>query len=430
LSAIVVMMDEVHPNLYHDISKEALKTKVDSIISTVRDSMTRKEAWSKFAAVTGAIDEGHTSLSWPQEFSSPAAAYFPVFLKAFDGRGFIVRLDASAEHAFLEGDRIVSINGRSAKELLQQFTPFVGGLPEWKELMVAIQLRLYLNISGMRSPFTVEYFRDGDRHTAVVTEQKSAELTEKVREFRKLNPSVNYSYVVTNDRIGYLNFRSMNNYERFSSFIDSVFTTIENEKVDGLIVDLRQNSGGNSELGDKLLEYITTKKYRMAAGIKWKISQTYKDFYNSLPEDKKFLKGNELEQKYLNGGNQGFIVEESDLRKPAKQKARFSGKVCFLIGPNTFSSANMLANAIKDYQLATLIGSPTGECPNDFGELITLKTPNLGMEFSTSTKQYIRANGDASNREPILPDHFVTDDPTTSEDEVMEFAKGWIKAKK
>jgi C-terminal processing protease CtpA/Prc len=204
---------------------------------------------------------------------------------------------------------------------------------------------------------------------------------------------------------------------------------MQQQSLKGLVIDLRQNSGGNSALGDKLLEYLTTKKYRMSGGALWKISQPYKDYYNKLQGDSRFLQNTSLERRYLQGGNGTFIKQPAPEKKPAPQTTRFTGPVCFLIGSYTFSSANMLANAVKDYDLATLIGEPTGECPNDFGELLTFRLPHTGIDFYTSTKQYIRANGDAANPDPILPDITAKDDPATAVDEGLEAAKQWIRSK-
>ena len=93
-----------------------------------------------------------------------------------------------------------------------------------------------------------------------------------------------------------------------------------------------------------------------------------------------------------------------------------------MIGPKTFSSANMLANTIQDYKLATLIGAPSGEPANDYGELIFVKLPNTGFTFTTSTKQFIRANGNAKDQHTVLPDYVVSDNPQTAVDEVLEYA--------
>ena len=108
---------------------------------------------------------------------------------------------------------------------------------------------------------------------------------------------------------------------------------------------------------------------------------------------------------------------------------RYSGKTCVLTGPNSFSSANMLSNAIKDYGLATLIGEATGEAPNDYGELYWNQLPHTGLTFYTCSKQFIRANGDAADPNPVLPDIEIKQNPNNLKDEVLEFAKEWVRKK-
>ena len=427
LGYMVRVMDEVHPNLYHDIGKSTFLKKYDSVLNSITGNMTAIEAWPKFATIIGAVNEGHTSIQSPQEFQNRSFTFFPLNLKEFDGEAFVVRFDASDEQQLKSGDRVLSINGFPAHSLLNQFSTYVGGLPSYEKLVVSYLLGDFLAIHQFSDPFTITYKSDGQEKTITLKGQPKSKLNERAMAYRKANSLSAYTYKTLEDDIGYLNFRSMSNPSRFSVFIDSVFSEIKKSPVKGLIVDLRQNGGGNSELGDKLLEYITDKKYRLSAGSQWKISQPYKDYYNKLPRDQQFMKDKPMEKRYLKGKNQSFIKLTSDEKKPADQPLRFSGTVCFLIAPNTFSSANMLANAIKDYQLATLIGEPTGEVPNDFGEVITLQLPHTGISFFTSTKQFIRANGKADDRNPIMPDFFIKDNPSTTLDEGLEFAKDWIR---
>jgi C-terminal processing protease CtpA/Prc len=127
--------------------------------------------------------------------------------------------------------------------------------------------------------------------------------------------------------------------------------------------------------------------------------------------------------------NAGEVIEQTERRttKPGKNELRYTGKLCVLTGPNTFSSANMLANAIKDYKLATIIGEATGESPNDYGELYWNQLPNTGLKYFTCTKQYIRANGDADDPSPVLPDIEVKQNSKSLKDDVLEFAKEWVK---
>jgi C-terminal processing protease CtpA/Prc len=86
----------------------------------------------------------------------------------------------------------------------------------------------------------------------------------------------------------------------------------------------------------------------------------------------------------------------------------------------------MLSNVIKDYKLATIIGEPTGEAPNDYGELYWNKLPHTGLSFYTCSKQFIRANGGAADPNPVLPDIVIKQNPNNLKDEVLEFAKEWV----
>ena len=87
----------------------------------------------------------------------------------------------------------------------------------------------------------------------------------------------------------------------------------------------------------------------------------------------------------------GDIIHETEIctHTAGKNRLRYSGNICVLTGPNTFSSANMLANAIKDYKLVILIGEATGEACNDYGELYWNKLPNTWLSFYTCNKQFI-----------------------------------------
>lgn len=112
---------------------------------------------------------------------------------------------------------------------------------------------------------------------------------------------------------------------------------------------------------------------------------------------------------------------------------RYQGPVCVLIGPSTFSSAMKLANAIADFDLATLIGEETGGNPNAFGEVYLFDLPNTRLQIGVSTKRFVRANGDASYRGGVLPDIEIKpsqEDLRKGVDTVLEFAKSWILEQK
>jgi hypothetical protein len=85
----------------------------------------------------------------------------------------------------------------------------------------------------------------------------------------------------------------------------------------------------------------------------------------------------------------------------------------------------MLAAAVKDYHLFTLMGEATGEAANHYGELCTIKLPNTGLLAFTSTTMWGRPNGNANDNGPIEPDYLVKCTNTTG-DHVLDYAMKWL----
>ena len=187
-------------------------------------------------------------------------------------------------------------------------------------------------------------------------------------------------------------------------------------------MDLRENGGGNSALGESLLSYLTNKPYKMADRKEWKASHAYRDFVKS---NTRFRPS----PRYLEAKDGEIVVLKDEMIKPVNNPLRYDGPVCFLIGHLTFSSAMMVANAVGDFKLATLIGEETGDPPTSFGELYSFNLPHSKFAINVSTAHFVRANGDASDKQPVLPDIKVT--PTENDlerqvDAVLESAKKWV----
>ena len=81
----------------------------------------------------------------------------------------------------------------------------------------------------------------------------------------------------------------------------------------------------------------------------------------------------------------------------------FTGNLYLLTSAGSFSSAMGFAQLIKDNSLGTLIGEPPGNDPNGYGEITTFKLPNSGIKLSISTKHFIRADRECTDKY-VMPD--------------------------
>lgn len=431
-------IESVHPNPYHAISKADFSTLADSLLAGMREPVSLAGAWAFFSRLIAAYDEGHSTIAFPsvmqQQVKEGKILIFPILVSEFNGEALVVRYDLSNESLLNAGDLITHINGRSASGLMHYFRLFFGGLPSWRNTQILRDFAGQLLLHGVLPPYKIVYQQGGEQKETIIRPVTLGELQARAAETRKKTSAAPvttapYTFERLAENTGYLNFRSMRDLPVFEKFLDSVFSDIKNKPVPGLIIDLRQNGGGNSVLGERLIHYISDKPYRMGGGVRWKVSDEYKEFIRERAKTNPVYASGSF-QNYLNYKTGDIISGTSGApRKPGKNNLRYFGKVAVLTGPNTFSSANMLANAIQDYGLATLIGEATGEPPNDYGELYWNHLPNTGLLFYTCSKQFIRANGDADSPDPVLPGIVVKQDPKSPKDDVLEFAKKWVLGK-
>jgi hypothetical protein len=179
--------------------------------------------------------------------------------------------------------------------------------------------------------------------------------------------------------------------------IDSVFCLIQKDKIQKLVIDVQNNSGGNSEIGDILISYFSDKPYTSYQG-KWKKSQEYSDF----------LKGyGHVDPVYESIPNGEYYPIKAQEIKPALNKNRFKGSTYVVVGKNTFSSAMMFSVIVLDNKLARLVGeTPQKGHPNHFGELIVFQTPNTRLGFCFGVKIWIRPSGSYTPKQ-LIPEKII-----------------------
>jgi C-terminal processing protease CtpA/Prc len=255
----------------------------------------------------------------------------------------------------------------------------------WKARVAAQSFSSFLLLHGLLPPNTLELLDvNGERSTVTVAglAQDSLDaIAARNRVARAAQPTrpPNFTYRKLEDGSGYIDFYSMaGDIRSFRSRIASTFGQIARDSVRVLIVDLRNNGGGDSRLGEALLDHFVDKPYRSAAAKEWRASDEYRSF----------------------------------MRKG--------------LGRGTFSSAMETADAIKAYHLAPLLGEETGGLPNAFGELYTFRLPRTGLVASVSSARYVRASGDTTDHGPVRPDvviHRTAEDLRLGRDPVLEQAR-------
>lgn len=442
LDSMLAMIERVHPNPYTVVSRDSVRAARNAIVSQLPDSSTRMAAWPSAARLSAMLGDGHTSLAPPADailaFMGRGGTMFPA-------RATVTATGALAVTAYLfgdsllrRGDELLAINGRRTDSLIRLFAAEVGGETErWREQVAASQLESFLLVNGIRAPYSVEVRSSASATSRTITlrgigRDSLVAYNGRVAAARAAaTTSRNFSYRTLPDGVGYMNLVSLGgDIGRFRDELDAMFAQVARDSARTLVVDLRSNGGGDSRLGDELLAHLTTRPYRMASAKLWKMSHEYRAHLksmvraplNHLPIEQLFPTG-----RKLFSGSDGTIVRlDEDSASHEPRGPTFAGPVCVLIGPLTFSSAVDLADGIKTYRLATLIGEETGGRPNSFGEVYYARTPNTGFLLGISSAEFVRSNGDTTDRRGVLPDVEITrsmDDIRAGRDPVLERAR-------
>jgi hypothetical protein len=274
----------------------------------------------------------------------------------------------------------------------------------------------FLFLNDIEPPFTIVYEEDKKQKTVLLNE--GVDLSNSISLSLPSFHQPPWSFHIIDGKLGYIDFISMSGqYNNFISFLDSSFSVMRKNKINHLAIDLRSNSGGDSRFGDILLGYIAPGAFALSGKKLWKISRQYKEF---------LLAKGDSTSNYLQkqNGEIWTLGECGPREKLLKVDTIFTGKVYLLTGSFTYSSASMLADGAKHYKLATLVGEPTGESTNDFGEVYSFILPNSKFRINSTTSYDVGVDCDPSHNNPVKPHVFIqrtVNHILKNEDPVLEY---------
>lgn len=419
--------EAIQVNAYLHISKEKLLLKRDSLVKTLPDPVPINDAFIAINQLAAYLKDTHT---YVENYSPIFNSYkenllFPLKIETATDRKIIVTKDYEAKGTLKFGDTLLTINGHSANLLFQKFIALQGGLLAYQLNEAKINFEYNLFLFNIQSPYIVTYKRSS---SAEILADTLVGL--KFSELRTLTRSrriPDYSYQLLENNTAYISFKAMHgSVAKFKTFLDSCFSHMRSNKAKGLIVDLRFNGGGNSELGELLLSYLSRKPYFLSSGRYAKVSALYKQYMSE--EDNNKLSNEFLKYQKAEEGKVLFYKYKKKNYFPDNPNF-YPVKTCFLIGPQNLSSATMLADGAQHFKIATLIGQPTGAPANDGGESFSFILPYSKFEINTSSTFDIRANGSRRDVNAVIPDIYIKEN-NTDQDCTLNYAKEWISPKK
>lgn len=414
--------EQTHPNLYAYIDKDEFLAKRNIVEKQIADSMTRKEFGRLISPLIFILNHGHAGILEAQNefanYTKNGGLLFPFDIRVIDNRLFILN-NYSDNSELAKGTEIVSVNGMLANELLDSLVQYSRGERE------AFKYRFIEQEFRYKSWLVFSWGKDYELEVKIpnkTTEKVSINgIAAQQLSDRKVKTN-DFKHKTINDNNAVLEIKSfqISCKKDFKKFIDESFEQINKAGIQNLVIDLRDNGGGDTRLGDYLLRYISNKPVTQFS--KWEIVSTpyVKQIVKSDPLVLRIL-GRKHYYKPILSAKDGDVVtidwnrwKDSFIMKrfykPEKESKRFKGTVFVLTSDFTFSAASDFCNAIKDNKLGTIIGEETGGLATTYTDLHVFYLPNTGILAFTSIKKSYRPNGKDSGN-GIIPDIEIKQTP-------------------
>ena len=396
---------------------------VDSLRADLDQPMTPCAFARRVAPLVTALSDGHTNLGFGRCFGSFADTkrMFPFDVALTDSTAMVLR-SYRDEAPVAPGMRIVAIDGTPVRTLHDQFLRHVSGArPAYRRQKFEGQtdtFKFFLwHVSEIEAPFnlTVRY-KEEERSVAVdgvLADTIGARRTEGDPPSTEDDPPP-YAYRTLEGQAGLLTLHSFGvPADDFDDFLGATFDRIRRAGTDHLIIDVRDNSGGQSGRAEALLRYLASSPFALTDTVAVRASEAFKaQMKRRIPAAVRWLPLQYLDGqgRAVWGAPEGRIVGMPGKHVPPHDAdKRFDGRVTVLVNEGTFSAATLFAAAVKELEIGVLVGRETGGPAGVmFAEKVPTRLPNskLGLWVSGMRFQFGEKPTDWPTR-GVQPGHRV-----------------------
>jgi C-terminal processing protease CtpA/Prc len=421
-------LNSSHPSLYFSISKEAADKKWKDARAKIPSAMSRTDFMKLVVPLTTQYRDGHTALyldPWSDDiknYERNGGKIFPAHVHIRDGRLWILH---HSQGQLLPGDEVLSINGKPVKTIITTMLPYwpgdglrnnehvtsrFFGITLWYLYQWGNELSLEIRRNGRLQKMTIPGLRD-----ATVQKERSA-----------LKPEWRL-HIYEEEKLAVLESNSYNSTRAAAAFLDSAFTVIKQKGIQHVALDLRDNEGGNSSIGDMVLSYVTKKKFAPFA-----VKRILRNIPLARLEDNDWIRS--MQDRAAKEWTADGAYYRHDLKPHLpdtlkKPELFFNGKFYLLTSGTTYSSAHMTAIEVNCFGLGLIIGEPTGERMNLSGEMMGMVLPNTKLPGACAGAAYETPCGDGK-QVGVKPDilvPFSAKDMSEGKDTVIEYLKRALK---
>jgi hypothetical protein len=388
-------LEKFHAGLYRYQTKTQMDRLFDHCFTELDHPMNTVQYFNIISYLISGIKDGHTECFMAKETIDQLKAHvkwFPVQVRLIGDRTYV----SCNTKEFAAGTELSTINAISVntirKQLFQRLSSDGSNETAKYEKVNGGHdpfFYLYYVVYGEASGFTVAYKDSTGNKRIKVLEGAELNQMECPPSEVKIDHYLQLDYLP--DDIAVMTLSSFSNErldktkENFAGFLAASFKELKAKGIRKLIIDLRQNGGGDDTNGALLYRYLTDRSFA---------------FYASLES---------TTCRFTAADHPNLAIQQPEADN-------YNGKVAFLIEGKSFSGAAEFSAIAKSNGRGAFIGEETGGgyYGNTSGSRLTIVLPNTNIRVNIPLKKYVMAVKKTRYKDRgVVPDHIII--PTIQE---------------
>lgn len=419
LAVLHAAFTTLHPGIYRYNRPEEVERRFATLQARCRQPLDERQFYLRLSQLAESVHCGHTFLN-PLNLPDSLAERFlprhvvPLLFQVTGGSRLIVTHTLTKDSRILPGDAIQAINGVPVRQIIDSLLTV-----SRSDGRNALGKKLY-NISetadeldnyslfdiyfafffGAEKDFLVTIAPlKGKTYTVRLAGQTLAERAAVYKSRFGALPAdaASWSYRQLDGKTAYFRcgtFAFWNSSFKAKRYVDSVFQDLAAKPaIRSLVIDIRDNEGGDGSLGPYILSYLAEKPIgcdepeRLCCSF-LAVTDTLKPYLSTW--DPSFAAPKDSSRYFRNEAGLWELRAMSPCTPDLPRSPRFSGKVALLIGPKNSSATFEMALLYQQAKLGILVGEPTGGTQQGLngGKMFFLRLPGSHFEVDLPIQHY------------------------------------------
>lgn len=398
LETLQYWITEAHGDPYRFTAKKEIESQFEEARSIVRKSeaLSLTEFYGEVMKIMALLKDGHSSSFLPTLDRMEGKVFFPLRIRFIEFKPHIIQNLSNQDIPI--GAELLEINGQPVNKLFEFLSEFVHRdgnirLVRYRRMESNFYLSLLFKTFGVsKDIYTVKVkLEKDDIKTFQLKAIDQSTARAKASSIGKKSETLSFKMLNEVEKVGYLKVGSFNttlfedNYELYTKKIDDLMSKVASNNVETLILDLRNNRGGEDSYSLYLLRYFMEDTFSMYGDLTFQ-----KNDYKFLPDGKHW---DIPESAFIKNKEGTYDVTNilwpdgpSTLGEFQPLKNKYKGKLIVLINSGTFSAASGVSSKLHYSKRATFVGEETGGsyigCVAGFTPTIALPNSRVMINLS------------------------------------------------